>query len=347
MYIIQVDKQKKEVELMSQQQQPMAPGSTILPVGNKPITAIVADAISNTPVPKKETVVIDIENNPSFNKDLLKRKIIHNEEMGDEELDQLINTSYTDILACIFDEQDFRYLDFVSTPRFINSLIRVVSSQSIKYKTRIHINKLIYDYLTYHGSTEKDAYVTTLMTNLASVVNGQMINIMIGLGIPNNMANYIVLSRYSSENEFTNIKRVNFIICTLLIKLFDLVSIDTFYDEQLRAEQMVVDIYSKLFNKITILFEGVMFDRYELTESWVTEPVSEMYSTTTYAVLDILNNMSIENIKLVLRTYTSDHASVFAPKGFQPRMSLRSISNDYDRIVNVINMLIAEQIYVP
>lgn len=328
------------------QQQPMAPG-TILPVGNTPITATVSDVILNTPEPKKEKVTIDIENNPNFNRDLLKRKIIHNEEMTDDELDQLINTSYADILACIFDEKDFRYLDFVSTPRFINSLIRVVSSQSIRYNTRIHINKLIYDYLTYHGSTKKDPYVTTLMTNLASIINGQMINIIIGLGVPNNMANYLVLSRYSSENEFINIKRVNFIICTLVVNMFDMVSMDTFYNEQLRAEQLVVNIYSKLFTKITVLFEGVMFDKYELSESWVTESVSEMYSTTTNAVLDILNNLRMEDIKSVLRMYTSDYATIFSPQNFSPRISMRNIGNDYERITTAIRMLETEGIYVP
>lgn len=344
MYIIQVDKQNEEVKNMNAQ--PMAEG-TMAPVGNPPITAIVADAILSTPTPKKETVVLDLENNPTINRDLLKRKIIHNEEMGDDELNQLINSSYTDILACIFDEKDFRYLDFVSSPRFINGLIMVVNKQPVKHETRIHINKLIYDYLTYHGDRQKDEYVTTLMINLASVVNGAMINQMIGLGIPNTLANYLVLSRYSSNNEFINIKRVNFIICTSLVSLFDLTTVGTFYDEQLRAEQLVVDIYSKLFQKVTFLFEGVMFDRYELSESWVTEPVSEMYSTTTNAVLDILNNLGMEQIRTVLRSYTADYATIYTPNGFAPRISIRHISNDYSRILAAVDILATEGVYVP
>lgn len=305
--------------------------------------------VSEQPTPTQTMVNMDLSNNPKINKDILFQKILHNVEMSDEELSVLLKESYEDILKCIFEQDDLQYLQFVTTPRFISTLTRIVSTHSkeLQYPTRIHINKLVYDYITSQpsdGIDDNTIYMNTLMLNLAKIVNEQYIRSLIGIGLGSELADYMALARYSSNSESINIRRVNFIICTNLVKDYNM------NDEVDRAaaEQMVINIYSKLFNRLTNLFESTMFDVYNLDDVWVTDQIGEMYSITTNAVLDILNNMKMSDIRSVLMTYANDFANVFGPKGYSTRVSMRSLSADYDRIRFVVEGLQKEEnIYVP
>lgn len=301
------------------------------------------------PEPVDNSVQMDLSNDPKINKDLLKQKILHNVEMSDEELAVLLKESYADILKCIFELDDLQYLQFVTTPRFISSLTRIVSSnlKTLEPFTRIHINKLVYDYITsgtIQDTNEQVQYMNTLMTNLAKIINEDHIRKLIGVGMDMTTAEYMALARFSSMNESVNIKRVNFIICTTLDKSFDM------NDEQdrARAEQTVINIYTKLFTKLTVLFESTMFDVWDLEESWVTESISEMYSITTNAMLAILDNMRAADIRTILMTYANDYMSLYAPKGYGTRISMRTLSGDYDRIRFIVEGLQHEEnIYVP
>lgn len=192
--------------------------------------------VMSMPEPSDTKVQMDLSNDPRINRDLLKEKILNNVEMSDEELTVLLKESFDDILKCIFELDDLQYLKFVTTPRFINSLSRIVSSniKSIQPFTRIHINKMVYDYITSHnieGTREQIEYMNTLMTNLAKIINEEHIRKLIGIGIDMTTAEFMALARFSSVNESVNIKRVNFIICTTLDKSFNM------NDEQERLKQ--------------------------------------------------------------------------------------------------------------
>lgn len=307
--------------------------------------------VNNTPEPKKEMVTMDLINNPMINKDLLKQKILHNVEMSDDELKILLSESYEDILMCVFELDDLQYLQFVTTPRFISNLTKIISSniRIIKHQTKIHINKLVYDYITRHTNevkTEESEYMNTLMVNLAKIVNEPNIRSLVGVGVDLNTADYLALARFSSTNESVNIRRVNFIICTNLDKMYDIAGNDE--SERIKAEQLIVNIYTKLFDRVTTLFEATMFDVYNLEESWVTDSISEMYSLTTLAVLDILDNMPATSIRTVLLSFANSYSSVFGPRGYDARISLRTLSADYSRINFVVEGLMNdEKIYVP
>lgn len=296
--------------------------------------------------PDPEMVDIDIASNPKVNKEILRQKIIHNIEMTDEELSKLLMESYGDILECIFEMNDLRYLDFVTSPRFINQLIYIVSKKhgDIKHSTKLYINKLVYDFITISDvNFVKDEYVSQLMVRLASEVNEILIRQLIGIGIPNEIACFIALARFSSLNEAVNIRRVNFIICTNLSKEYDMN--DEFQRDKARTD--VIEIYKRLFNRLTILFEATMFDVYNIEESWVTDNISEMYSITTMALLDILNNMTPGEIRIILMSYTADWANRYKPAGYGIRRSMQSLSADYNRIQMIVEGLQSENIYVP
>lgn len=307
--------------------------------------------VQTAPEPTKEMVQMDLINNPKINKDLLKQKIVHNVEMTDEELMVLLNESYEDILMCIFELDDLQYLQFVTTPRFISNLTKIISSniKTIQHQTKIHINKLVYDYITRHTKDANPAdteYMNTLMVNLAKIVNETHIRALIGVGVDINTADFLALARFSSINESVNIRRVNFIICTTLDKMYDVAGDNE--TERIKAEQLIVNIYTKLFDRVTTLFEATMFDVYNLEEPWVTDAISEMYSLTTSAVLDILDNMTSPNIRTVILSFVNDYMSTFGPRGYNPRISLRTLSADYSRIKFVVEGLINdEKICVP
>jgi hypothetical protein len=309
------------------------------------INALVKDVKSQPEPAPENTINYSIADNPAFNRGLLRDKIIHNIEMSDQEFQNLMENSYEDILKCIFDQHDVRFLEFVSTPRFITTLTNIMLGvRDIPTITRIYINNLVYDYLTYHDP-DQDQRMTNLMVNLGRVTNQRVIYALTGLGVPDTLASYIALASKSSSNNNVNIRRVNFIIATALCKLFDFDNDDE-YKVVYKAEQMVIDIYSKLFPKIVELFESTMFDVYNLDEYWVTEDVSIMYSMCTNAVLDIVNAMPTANIRSILLQYHGDYCSgVF---GINPptRASLHSLSNDYSRINDVIELLKNEGVYI-
>lgn len=307
--------------------------------------------VKNTPEPVKEMVQMDLINNPKINKDLLKQKILRNVEMTDQELVVLLNESYEDILMCIFELDDLQYLQFVTTPRFISNLTKIISSniKTLKHQTKVHINKLVYDYITEPTkelSAKDSEYMNTLMVNLAKIVNETHIRALIGVGVDINTADFLALARFSSTNESVNIRRVNFIICTTLDKMYNIAGDDE--TERIKAEQLIVNIYTKLFDRMTTLFEATMFDVYNLEEPWVTDTISEMYSLTTSAVLDILDNMKSTDIRTVILSFVNDYNATFGPRGYIPRISLRTLSADYSRISFIVEGLMNdEKIYVP
>ena len=139
------------------------------------------------------------------------------------------------------------------------------------------------------------------------------------------LASYMVLSRYSSDNEFTNIRRVNFIVCTSLSQMYPLGSSDDGFEQYEAAEEMAAKLYFLLFPDGNTLFRGVMLDVYDQESPWMTEPVMVMYEITTSAMLDVVNRLQSETIREILRSYREDYQSVYEPRGYKTRISLNDI----------------------
>ena len=111
------------------------------------------------------------------------------------------------------------------------------------------------------------------------------------------------------------------------------------------TEQMIVWIYEKLFDRISPLFYGIMFEVYSSQEEQdFGENFMEIYGTVSLACLDILNNMTSENISAVINRYIKDWEYNGKPR---VRFSLRSLSGDYSRISRVVENIVANGSYVP
>ena len=274
---------------------------------------------------------LNIANNPNINKGLLDT-IINNGTLNnysDSELYTLLSTNLRGFLLNIFERKDHRYIKMIISDRFLKVLIQIVSNIDVDYMNRLYLNKLCYDYLTLDDEF-KNSIINDLIYHLARITNKKYIPLLIGVGIPEKVACYIVLSRFSTNDEFLNVTRMNFVIMTSNIHF---------------TEQMIVDIYQNLFDRVSLLFEATMLDVPDTTEEWYTDDIDERYSLITLAVLDILNSLPSDAIRRVLNDYVSVyHTSYF---GQETRCSLRSLSGDYERIRNIVEDMILQGIRIP
>lgn len=277
------------------------------------------------------TVNVNIVNNPNINKGLLDN-IINNgtiNNYSDGELYTLLSSNLRGFLLNIFERKDQRYIKMIISDKFLRVLIQVVANNEIDYMNTIYLNKLCYDYLTLDDDF-KNSVITNLIYKLAKCTNKKYIPLLIGVGIPETIASYITLARFSTNDEFVNVTRMNFVIMTANVNF---------------TEQMIVDVYQNLFDRVSMLFEATMLDVPDTTEEWYTDDIDERYSLITLAVLDILNSLPSDAIRRVLDDYVSVyHTSYF---GKETRCSLRSLSGDYERIRNIAENMISQGIRLP
>lgn len=272
----------------------------------------------------------EVLNNPLFNPDGFRIKLSNMDNLTDRDLYNLIKENYETILSDIFMKENPSYIELFTNSRFLSIMIQVMSSIiDVPYNIRVYCNKLAYDYLTYNEKSD-DKYITQLFLSLSKTVNKMIIPTLIGLGLSEELASYLALARYSSLKEMVNVKRLNFVIMTSSTTVM--------------TEQMIVNIYCKLFTKCTTLFEGTMFNVFKQHE--MNEDMDLIYSTISLAVLDVLNSMTTADIRSVLMSYAQDYSALYKNTGV--RFPIESISYvDYGRILDIVDALKAEQIYVP
>lgn len=296
--------------------------------------------IKAMPVTPPILIDMDITNNPAYNMEEFKKKVLHNADIPDEELYAFLKTQYRSVLKVIYDMQDPAYIKFFTSHKFINNLSAILGQVKIDEQIRTYCNKIVYDYITFDGMQQDTA---SLMINLSYIVNRDVISLLKGIGLSDENANYIALASKSSEIDTINIRRVNFIIATTISDMW----IDLDDEEAMsQAQQLIIKIYEKTFRNLTILFEATMFDVYDPNASWVTDKIAIMYSLTSNAILHILNNFPIEDIRKVLVSYTLDYTTL-SQNGRLPRFSLATLSADFGRILYTMQILSTENILVP
>lgn len=276
--------------------------------------------------PQAPPVLVDTSFN-QFNRSAFKLAIPHIPQMNDHDLAVFIRNNIDSISTDVMNN-DTAYVPLLRDGKFISALIRAVSSIPIEYNTKLAMNKITYDYFI---SDDPDPIIKQQFLNMSRVVNRDEINRLISVGLDENVACNLALCRNSSQNERTNVKRLNFSIY--------------YRDPTLMTEQTVVWIYEKLFTRISDLFYGTMFEVYSpQQQNELGENFMEVYGTVGNAVLLILNNMTTENIRKVLVGYSAEWEFLGMPA---VRFSLRALSEDYSRITKVANYLNTEGKTIP
>lgn len=286
------------------------------------------DASKQTDLHFKE---ISLYDNPLINKDLLKSNLHRLDTMSDAEIYDIVKNAYGNIFQDMIDtKSSSEYLVAFTNAKFINCLIQVMRGiNTISFNDRVCCNKIVYDYFT---SDNNDEQIKKLLYALSKVSNKDIIPSLLSLGLPEDLSCRLALARYSSLKEDINVKRVNFIIACSIAELM--------------TRQMIVNILCTLFSNIIPIFIGTMFDRY-VEEDWMSEDVMEIYSTTSLAVLDLLNELPTDKIRKVLISYNGDFELLKSSNSNYCRFSMRSLSDDFMRINYVIQLLEREGIYVP
>ncbi len=254
-----------------------------------------------------------------FNRNAFKQSIPTINQMDEHSLSILIKNNL-DMIAKDILEGDSDYASLLVNMQFISSFIRAVSSVPIDYTIQLACNKITYDYFT---SENPDPTIKQQYLNMSRIVNRESINKLISIGLDENTACNLALCRYSSSNEKTNVKRLNFAIYHR--------------DPNVMSEQMIVWIYEKLFSRISDLFQATMFETYtEQQQIDFGENFMENYGTVGLVILIILNNMPTEDIKKVLIGYEAEWQYLGHPA---VRFSLHALSADYARIGRVVDYL--------
>ena len=273
--------------------------------------------IENLAPPIQKTEVIQFE---GLDEGYFKRLIPSIPTMTDHELEMAIKNNL-DVIASDILEGDTIYAPLLVDYRFISCFIRVINSVPIDFQIKLACNKITYDYFTWNEN--KDVKIKQEYLNMSKVVNRDAIVHLIGIGLDENTASNLALCRYSTTNENTNAKRLNFTIYNK--------------DPNVMTEQTIIWIYEELFDKVTDLFMAIMFETYTSAEfADFGDDFEQVYGTVGLAILTILNNMPSEKIRKILLSYSIEWEYAKRPI---TRFSLHALSGDFNRITRVIDLL--------
>lgn len=273
--------------------------------------------------PPVRYVNVDYRNNPEINISALYQILSNINAIDDNTLFQTILANFHSILEETVSNKNGDFINLFTNNRFIMIATNVFGSVHLSYDDKIYCNRMIYDYITIM-KPGKDPYTEQLLLNMSMVVNrGTSIPSLTALGIDEDVANKMVIARYSSFKEQINVMRLNVEICNQPI--------------QFMTEQKIVDIYCALFDKLTDLFEGTMFDRWS-AEDLENESVNEVYSTINLAILDLVENLPSSQIRLLLLGFYQNRQLLYPDKPI--RFNIYSCNeHDYPRITSMLQYL--------
>lgn len=266
------------------------------------------------------------------NLDYMKNRLFQLDELSDEDAYRLICHTYPYILDEMFISKNMDLIKYLYTnSRFIMIFTNVLSRPEVKltYLQMVYCNKLAYDYFTARG--DKDDYIRSLLINMIKTVNRQITPGLIGLGLSEDHAVYLTNARFSSLKESIQVKRLNVIIMNQ--------SSDTM------TLQMIINIYGKLFDRITPLFDGIMYD-YWPQEQFITRDMEEIYATINVAILEIVNNLPEDIMYHLLKNFYDSHQLINLNK--RVRFNIYSFcQDDYPRLYYTLEVLKHEGINLP
>lgn len=218
----------------------------------------------------------------------------------------------------------------LSNPKFIMGYFHVMKTIPIDYEKRLFCNKLCYEY---NLIPNPDPAMRNLFYEISNYVNHDKVMRLVGRGLDMDTANDLVIARFSSRHENINIQRLNFCMYK--------------YDADIFSEQMIVWIYEELFQRVGELFTFTMLEVYTDQEMESYEDFRDIYGNISMAILAILNNMPSPQIKQVLMIYLDAFYQWYPKTGQIPRFSMRALSMDYERIVNIVDSMLNNGYEIP
>ena len=285
------------------------------------------------PAPVHDSIELDFTTqNVVLTPDSLQAKFSLIDTMSDREIYELVKEYYETILTTIFESNDKlirrSFIDLFTNAKFILALTQAMYTVTPNDITKKRLNKMCYDYLVISEHDSND-YIGGLLMSLAKTINRDKIPLLCAIPLPEDLSSMIALSRYSSEKEVVNVKRLNRV---LMNQPIDSIS-----------EQQIVNIYLTLFDHVLPLFTGVMLD--VESPSNMNQNAMEVYGVITLSILDIMNELPTADIKKGLTLFDEDRRIQYSDKPI--RINLESITeSDYPRILTAIDQLKSEGIII-
>ena len=281
------------------------------------------------------SVTIDFSANVLLTNDMLADKIKSLDNLSDQDIYILVRDYYDTILTDIFESKDNNkksdFIDLFMQPKFIIALTQVmynIPPENITSQTKRRLNKMSFDYLMI-DENDRDKYISGLLMALSKTVNRDKIPRLCTIPLPEDMASLLALARYSSEKEVLNVKRLNKVLMNQPLTSL--------------SEQKIVDIYLALFEHVLPLFTGVLLD--VVSPQNMNSNSSEIYGLITLAMLDIMNELPIADIKTGLVRF-EETRQIWYPDS-PLRLNLESCSEeDYPRVLCAIDQLKTEGVYI-
>ena len=300
-----------------------------------------------TPVPAQS---------PMFNHSILFKTIDDRDNMSDAELRYFIQNNFMAIMNNVFDRSvGVRYIEAFKDGRFLDAFIDVISNiQYFESDVVVRLNLLVYHYITSSEQFNKKPEIVHKMVRIASIINRYKAISLKKLHMPETLENYLLIARYSDFNMDVCVKRVNLML-TASPQVYSLLNIDP-SDE---ASDGVVDWIANLLIELYRPDEWALVLPYFMLDvipdndgtpatEWITPEVEFMYSALNLAVLKILDSMidTSNSLRGIMVTYAEGYRIM--NNKMPIRFSFQTISFDYPRLKNCIQLLADEEnIYVP
>lgn len=269
------------------------------------------------------------------NSDLLLTELDRIDSKSDEELYELIRTGYPVLLDVEFINkmQNKVYIaKAFSNLRFVSAFCTMMSKVQLTELQSICCNKLIYDYMT---SKNKNEMIVTQLFGLGWNINRNYITPLYGKGLDQNLITHLAIARNSTTDDTLAAKRVNVIIMNSPVNIM--------------TEETIFSIYECFFCKsVRSLFNAIMFDSLDYIDEEDTEFAQEqedIYATITLALLDMLNDLPMDMLCQLLKSYAQ--LKQYCHPNDKARFDIHSISGDYYRVLQAIEIVELEGVMVP
>lgn len=276
-----------------------------------------------------------VGNSILVNSDLLLAELDRIDSKSDEELYELIRTGYPVLLDVEFINkmQNKVYIaKAFSNLRFVSAFCAMMSKVQLTELQSICCNKLIYDYMT---SKNKNEMIVTQLFGLGWNINRNYITPLYGKGLDQNLITHLAIARNSTTDDTLAAKRVNVIIMNSPVNIM--------------AEETIFSIYECFFCKsVRSLFNAIMFDSLDYIDEEDTEFAQEqedIYATITLALLDMLNDLPMDMLCQLLKSYAQ--LKQYCHPNDKARFNIHSISGDYYRVLQAIEIVELEGVMVP
>lgn len=323
--LVEKPKEDKEINLFESMTKKFKPDKSRLQEFN--LFGEYKEKLKAHPPKQPEYVDLNYADDISVSVEALRQVLANIDNMPEQEIYNLIVGNYKFILKEIFSGNNHGFIGIWTNTKTLTIVNQAFYNINLTYEERIYCNKIVYDYITMSASNTDD-YVKHLLLLFSKIVNRDIIPRLNALGIDEELCVRMAMARFSSMKEIINTRRLNLEIIN--------------QPSELMTEQMIVNIYCVLYNKLLPLFEGIIFDVWNVSDLNGNEDMLEIYATINLALLDIINELESNKIRLLLESYLDEKRLIYPDS--QVRFNIRSFSpTDYPRLYDIISKIDMER----